>query len=85
MQAAGLIVGPLLEAALLTTHLSHEVTWRILVAFAALRALAVYAARRKLKETPRFLKAAAQEELSDQPATPLEKPRTKRRTSTEVG
>jgi PHS family inorganic phosphate transporter-like MFS transporter len=62
MQAAGLIVGPLLAAALLTTNLSHDVIWRILVAFGALPALAVYAARRKLKETPRFLKAAAQEE-----------------------
>jgi MFS family permease len=62
MQAAGLIVGPLLAAALLTTHLSHDVIWRILIAFGALPALAVYAARRKLKETPRFLKAAAQEE-----------------------
>jgi len=62
MQAAGLIVGPLLAAALLTTNLSHDVIWRILIAFGALPALAVYAARRKLKETPRFLKAAAQEE-----------------------
>jgi MFS family permease len=62
MQAAGLIVGPLLAAALLTTQLSHDVIWRILIAFGALPALAVYAARRKLKETPRFLKAAAQEE-----------------------
>jgi PHS family inorganic phosphate transporter-like MFS transporter len=62
MQAAGLIVGPLLAAALLTTDLSHDVIWRILIAFGALPALAVYAARRKLKETPRFLKAAAQEE-----------------------
>jgi MFS transporter, PHS family, inorganic phosphate transporter len=62
MQAAGLIVGPLLAAALLTTQLSHDVIWRILLAFGALPALAVYAARRKLKETPRFLKAAAQEE-----------------------
>jgi MFS family permease len=62
MQAAGLIVGPLLAAALLSTSLSHDVIWRILVAFGALPALAVYAARRKLKETPRFLKAAAQEE-----------------------
>jgi PHS family inorganic phosphate transporter-like MFS transporter len=62
MQAAGLIVGPLLAAALLTTQLSHDVIWRILLAFGALPALAVYAARRKLKETPCFLKAAAQEE-----------------------
>jgi hypothetical protein len=29
MQAAGLIVGPLLAAALLTTTLSREIIWRI--------------------------------------------------------
>jgi MFS family permease len=62
MQAAGLIVGPLLAALLLTTPLSHDLIWRILIAFGALPALAVYAARRRLKETPRFLKATAQEE-----------------------
>src|SRR6201992_417467 len=62
MQAAGLIVGPLLAAALLLTPLSHDIIWRILVAFGALPALAVYGARRHLKETPRFLKAAGHEE-----------------------
>jgi MFS family permease len=62
MQAAGLIVGPLLASALLTTSLSHDIIWRILIAFGALPALAVYWSRRKLKETPRFLKAAAHEE-----------------------
>jgi MFS transporter, PHS family, inorganic phosphate transporter len=62
MQAAGLIVGPLLASALLATHLSHDITWRILLAFGALPALAVYGARRHLKETPRFLHAAGHEE-----------------------
>jgi MFS family permease len=62
MQAAGLIVGPLLAAALLSTHLSHDIVWRILVSFGALPALAVYGARRHLKESPRFLKAAGHEE-----------------------
>src|ERR1700742_3675269 len=62
MQAAGLIVGPLLSALLLSTHLSHNIIWRILVSFGAIPALAVYGARRHLKETPRFLKAAGQEE-----------------------
>ena len=41
MQAAGLIVGPLLAAGLLLTPLSHDIIWRILVAFGALPALAV--------------------------------------------
>src|ERR1700749_4259059 len=62
MQAAGLIVGPLLAAALLLTPLSHDIIWRILVSFGALPALAVYGARRHLKETPRFLEAAGHEE-----------------------
>ena len=42
MQAAGLIVGPLFAPALLATHLSHDIIWRILVAFGAVPALAVY-------------------------------------------
>jgi MFS family permease len=62
MQAAGLILGPLLAAALLTTHLSHDIIWRVLISFGAVPALAVYGARRHLKETPRFLKAAGHEE-----------------------
>ncbi len=62
MQAAGLILGPLFAAALLSTHLSHDIIWRILVSFGAVPAMAVYWARRHLKETPRYLKAAGQEE-----------------------
>ena len=62
MQAAGLIVGPLLAAGLLSTHLSQDIIWRILVSFGALPALAVYGARRHLKETPRFLKANGHQE-----------------------
>lgn len=62
MQAAGLIVGPLFAAALLTTHLSHGVIWRILIGFGAVPALAVFWQRRKLKETPRFLHANSMHE-----------------------
>ncbi|MEG9439008.1 MFS transporter [Edaphobacter sp. HDX4] len=62
MQAAGLIVGPLLAATLLATHVSHDLIWRLLLAFGALPALAVYGARRHLRETPRFLKASGHEE-----------------------
>jgi PHS family inorganic phosphate transporter-like MFS transporter len=65
MQAAGLIVGPLFAAAMLATPLSHDIIWRILVAFGAVPALAVYWQRRKLKETPRYLAAAAQIEEDD--------------------
>ncbi len=62
MQAAGLILGPLFASALLSTSMSHDLIWRILVAFGAVPALAVYWQRRHLKETPRFLAAAGQEE-----------------------
>jgi MFS transporter, PHS family, inorganic phosphate transporter len=62
MQAAGLIVGPLLAAAMLSTHISPDIIWRILVSIGAIPALAVYGARRHLRETPRFLKASGHEE-----------------------
>ena len=62
MQAAGLIVGPLFASALLAAKIPHDITWRILLAFGAAPALAVYSARRHLKETPRFLHAAGHEE-----------------------
>ena len=57
MQAAGLIFGPLFAAALLSTHLSHDLIWRILIGFGAVPAMAVYWQRRKLRESPRFLHA----------------------------
>lgn len=60
MQAAGLIVGPLFASALLATHLSHDLVWRILVSAGAVPAMAVYWQRRQLKETPRYLKAAGE-------------------------
>lgn len=62
MQAAGLVLGPVFAAALIASNLSHDVVWRILLAFGAVPALLVYGARRHLRETPRFLKAAGQEE-----------------------
>jgi MFS transporter, PHS family, inorganic phosphate transporter len=62
MQAAGLIVGPLLAASLLATSLSHDVIWRILLAFGAIPALAVFQMRRNLAETPRFLLARGDHE-----------------------
>ena len=62
MQAAGLIVGPLLAAGLLASHMQQNIVWRILLAFGAVPALAVYGARRHLKETPRFLHASGHEE-----------------------
>jgi PHS family inorganic phosphate transporter-like MFS transporter len=60
MQAAGLIVGPLLAAGLLVTDLSHDVIWRLLLAFGCVPALAVFYMRRQMAETPRFLLATGQ-------------------------
>jgi PHS family inorganic phosphate transporter-like MFS transporter len=59
MQAAGLIVGPALAAMLLVTGLSHNLVWRLLLAFGAIPALAVFQMRRRLTETPRYRLAAA--------------------------
>ncbi len=60
MQAAGLIVGPLLAALLLVTGLDHDYVWRLLLAFGAVPALAVFRMRRNLQETPRFEAAVKQ-------------------------
>ena len=56
MQGIGLIVGPLLAIALLAGHVGTDLTWRILLAAGAIPPLAVFWARRHLKETPRFAK-----------------------------
>lgn len=58
MQAAGLILGPLLASALLSTSMPHDLIWRVLVGFGAVPALAVYWSRRHLKESPRYLAAS---------------------------
>ncbi len=62
MQAAGLIVGPLLAAMLLASGLDHDLVWRLLLAFGAIPALAVFQMRRRMAETPRFQHAIAQRE-----------------------
>jgi MFS family permease len=59
MQGAGLLVGPLLAMLLLAAGTSNDITWRILLAAGALPPLAVFWARRHLKETPRFEKLQA--------------------------
>jgi MFS transporter, PHS family, inorganic phosphate transporter len=58
MQAAGLIFGPILAAALIASGLSQGITWRLLLAFGAVPAMAVFRMRRHLAETLRFLLAA---------------------------
>jgi MFS family permease len=71
MQAAGLIFGPLLAAILLSTPLSHDLIWRLLLAFGAVPALAVFQMRRHLAETPRFLLASGQHDEFHATATGL--------------
>ena len=58
MQGIGLIVGPLLAIALLAAKVPQDLVWRILLAAGALPPLAVFWARRHLKETPRFANLA---------------------------
>jgi MFS transporter, PHS family, inorganic phosphate transporter len=58
MQGIGLIVGPLLAIALLALRIPQDLVWRILLAAGALPPLAVFWARRHLKETPRFAQLA---------------------------
>ena len=60
MQAAGLIVGPLLAAALLWSGLRHDIVWRLLLAFGAVPAMAVFQMRRHLGESPRYQHAQSQ-------------------------
>ncbi len=62
MQAAGLIVGPLFAAALLKSGLSHDLVWRLLLAFGAIPAMAVFRLRRHMAESPRYLLASGQHE-----------------------
>jgi len=57
MQGAGLIVGPLIAAALLGSHISSDTTWRILLGLGAIPGLAVFYLRRQIHETPRFAMA----------------------------
>src|SRR5580658_8471565 len=60
MQAAGLIVGPLLAAAFLASGCSKDLVWRLLLAFGAIPALAVFQMRRHMAESPRYLLATGQ-------------------------
>lgn len=54
MQAAGLIVGPLVGIILLSSGIHQSLTWRLLLAFGAVPAAAVIYLRSKMPESPRF-------------------------------
>ncbi len=54
MQALGLIVGPLVGLTLLSSGLSHAVTWRLMLGLGAVPAAAVVYLRARMPESPRF-------------------------------
>lgn len=54
MQAAGLIVGPLVAIALLGGGVSHATTWRLLLGLGALPAAGVIYLRARMPESPRY-------------------------------
>jgi len=57
MQAAGLIVGPLVAVILLAAGIDHNLVWRLLLGLGAIPGLAVFYLRRQIHETPRFAAA----------------------------
>ena len=70
MQGVGLIVGPLLAIVLISLHVPNDLVWRILLGVGAIPPLAVFWARRHLKETPRYEKLQAAK--TNQPAKHLD-------------
>jgi MFS family permease len=68
MQGLGLIVGPLLAIILLSTGMSENLVWRLLLAFGAIPALSVFYLRRQLNETPRFQLAQIERKEADETA-----------------
>ena len=54
MQALGLIVGPLVGLVLLSSGLSSNLTWRLMLGLGAVPAAAVVYLRSKMPESPRF-------------------------------
>ena len=54
MQGLGLILGPLVAIVLLGSGVSQDLSWRLMLAFGAIPALATFYLRRKVAETPRF-------------------------------
>ncbi|HEX7736116.1 MAG TPA: MFS transporter [Ktedonobacteraceae bacterium] len=54
MQGLGLIVGPLVAIVLLSSGMSQDLTWRLMLGLGAVPALATFYLRRQIAETPRF-------------------------------
>jgi MFS family permease len=54
MQALGLVVGPLIGLVLLSSGISHELTWRLMLGFGGVPAAAAIYLRSKMPESPRY-------------------------------
>src|SRR5260370_6782581 len=54
MEGFGLILGPVVALVLLTSGMSQDLTWRLMLGFGAIPALATFYLRRQIAETPRF-------------------------------
>jgi len=54
MQAVGTVTGYVAGLALLSTGVSHDYVWRILLALGAIPAAMVLYSRRRMPESPRF-------------------------------
>jgi MFS family permease len=54
MQAAGLIVGPIVGLTLLSSGINHELVWRLMLGLGAMPAAAVIYLRSKMPESPRY-------------------------------
>ena len=65
-QALGLIIGPLLTFILLKSGVSSELTWRLILGFGAIPALATFWLRRQIVETPRFAISQGDQEGASQ-------------------
>lgn len=74
MQGAGLVIGPLAAIGLLKAGISHDLAWRLMLAFGAVPALAVFWLRRRLRETPRFRLAQIEAGQPGQRAVPASQP-----------
>lgn len=55
MQGLGLLAGPLIASLLLSTGMSHDIAWRVMLGLGAIPAASVIYLRRTMPETPRFL------------------------------
>lgn len=54
MQAIGLVVGPMVGLTLLSSGMSNDIAWRLMLGLGALPAAAVIIMRRRMPESPRY-------------------------------